>query len=81
MLAEPVQSDKKGELVLSDGRFVSVYKVKVFHLLAARDPDDLAQSLKLATLVTRIDEKSPTIEEMLNMEVHDFMKIMHYISK
>jgi hypothetical protein len=75
-----VQSDKKAEVVLSDGRFATIYKVKVGHILAAEDENQMHQAVKLIAVTVRIDDKFPTIEDVLNLDVEDFHKIMHQLS-
>lgn len=78
---ELVQLDKKAELILSDSRFATIHKVKVGHLYAAQSQNDLEQAIKLIALVTRIDDKALTLEEVLNLPVEDFHKIMTALSK
>ncbi len=77
---ELVQSDKKSEIVLSDGRFASIYKVKVGHLLAAEDINPMHQAVKLIAVTVKIDDKFPSIEEILRLDVEDFHKIMNQLS-
>lgn len=81
MLPEPVQLDKKGEVILSDGRFVSIHKVKIGHLYACQDDNEIGRAIKLIALTTKIDDKTPKIEEILNLDVDDFHKIMMALNK
>jgi len=68
-------------LILSDGRFATVYFIKVGHLLAAEDSNPMYQAVKLINQVVKIDDEFPTIEDILELNVEDFHKIMNSISK
>lgn len=81
MRQEPAQLDKKAELILEDGRFATIHKVKLGHVIAATDPNDLHSAVKLIALCVKIDDKLPTIQEILNIDINDFHKIMAQLSK
>lgn len=81
VLQELVQLDKKSEIVLNDGRFASIFNVKVGHMLAAQDKDQFTQMIKLVTLVVKIDDKELTAKDVLNLDQRDFNKIIEAISK
>lgn len=80
-LQELVQSDKKSEVILEDGRFASIYKPKVAHMIAAQDPDSLIQMVKLITLTVKIDEKELTAKDVLALDLRDFSKITEALGK
>jgi hypothetical protein len=77
---ELVQFDKKSEIVLSDGRFATVCKVKIGHVIASQDENPMHQAVKLISIAVKIDDKTPTIQEVLHLDVEDFIKIMHQLS-
>jgi hypothetical protein len=76
-----VQSDKKAEVVLSDGRFATVYKVKLGHVFYSQDENVIIRSVKLIVSIVKIDDKQPTIEEVFNLNIEDFYLILHTINK
>ena len=76
-----IQSERKGELVLSDGRFATVFKLKVGHLLLARDPDDLSRMLKLLTVTVKLDGEPMTMKDAVNLELDDFNNLMSLLHK
>jgi hypothetical protein len=78
---ELVRLDKKGEVILSDGRFVTIHKLKLGHLYLSKDDNEMAQAIKLISFTTKIDDKPPSLEEVLNLDVEDFNKIMVALSK
>ncbi len=78
--AEPVRLDKKTEIILSDGRFATIHKVKLGHALASQDENQIHQAAKLIHLTVKIDDKHPTILEILNLDLEDFHLIMHHLS-
>ncbi len=75
-----VQSDKKAELILEDGRFATIYKVKLGHVVAAQDPDALHFAVKLIAQCVKVDDKIPTFQEIMNFDLHDYYKIMNHLS-
>lgn len=78
---EPVRLDKKSEIVLKNGVFVTIYKVKLGHLILCDGVDDLIKFAKLIRLVTRFDDKEPTSEDVLNLDLPDFFAIVSQIQK
>ena len=77
---EFVQLDKKSEIILSDGRFATIYKLKLGHLVLAHDNNPMHQAVKLISCAVKIDDKFPEVQEVMNLEVEDFHKIMHHLS-
>jgi hypothetical protein len=80
-LLELAPLDKKAEIVLQDGRFIEIYKVKVKHYLAATDPNNIISIIKLILVCTKIDDHAPTFEEILNLDLSDFNKIVVELQK
>lgn len=80
-LQELAQLDKKAEVVLSDGRFVAIYKVKLGHVLLSKDADDTIAMVKLIHLTTKVDEKPFEVKDILNLELKDFHKIVEALNK
>lgn len=78
---ELVRLDKKSEVVLSDGTFVTIHKVKIGHLLLSQDICELSRALKLISVTTKFDDKKPTTQDVLNLDLEDFHKIMEQLSK
>ncbi len=77
---ELVQSDKKAELILEDGRFATIYKVKLGHILRAQDSDPMHFSVKLIAQCVRVDDKPLGFEEIVNFDLQDYHKIMHHLA-
>lgn len=78
---ELVQSDRQAEVVLSDGRFVTIYKLKVWHLILSEDKDHMVRAVNLIATATTIDDAKPTIQQILNLDVEDFNKIVVHLIK
>jgi hypothetical protein len=76
-----VRSDKKAEIVLSDGSFASIYHLKLGHLVLTEDSSDMLRAAKLITLTVKIDDKYIGIEEALNLNVSDFNLIIKHLTK
>lgn len=73
--------DKKAEVILSDGRFAEVAKIRVAHMIAARSQDDFEQLLKLILQVVKIDNKKINADELGNLYIEDFNAIARAMSK
>ena len=69
------------EVILANGTFVTVYQIKAWHLMAASDPDSMLQIVKLITLVTKFDDKSPTMKQVLELPVKEFNKVVAVVNK
>lgn len=81
MLPGFVQYDKKGEIVLSDGRFAAIHKIKVGHIVLSRAETELMSALKLIAVAVKIEDKVPTNEDLFNLNMEDFYKIMEALNK
>ena len=57
----------KAEVVLPDGKFLTIYKQKYGHLAAAYHTNPLLLSANLIMLTTRIDNEDITMEQILSM--------------
>lgn len=76
-----IRSERKGELVLNDGRFATVFKLKVGHLLLSQDMNDLLRMCKLLSITVRIDGEPVTVEDVLNLDIEDFNNLMAFLNK
>jgi hypothetical protein len=76
-----ISSEQKGEVLLSDGRFATIFKVKAGHLAMSLDHNKMHEILKIMTMTVKIDDKPITIEEAFNLDIHDFNKISHFLFK
>ena len=74
-------SGKKAETILSDGRFVSVYQVRVGHMAVAYDTNPVLQAAKLIAQVVKIDDQAINMHQALNLDMHDFNKIVPLLIK
>ena len=78
-----VTSEVKGELVLADGRFLTMYKPKVAHLLISNDASlsNSENMLRLLELILLIDGKQASIEELLKLDLREFARVMALYNK
>ncbi len=76
-----ISSDRKGEVVLSDGRFATLFKVKAGHFLMSQDPNKMIELCKIMTMTVRVDDKLLTTQEVFNLDIEDFNKIAHHLLK
>lgn len=80
----PVQLDEvKGEIILNDGRFITLLKIKVHHIQKAyrRESSDLDNMIALLTYATLIDGKHPSYQEVGNLLMSDLEKISKALFK
>ncbi len=81
-LQEHALSDKKGEVIISGGVFVEIYRVRVKHMMAAQAADDELKRLAVIMLqVTLFDGKPPTADEIRNLYFEDFNAIIKTITQ
>lgn len=78
-----IESEKKTELVLKDGRFAAIYEMKAGHMLIARmgSADNDMIALRLILQLVKIDEKRVTIEQIFALAVEDYMMIVRSITQ
>lgn len=79
VLPGPVQSvdvttEQKGELILSDARFMEIYEPRVgHHMVVTEHPsNELANISKLMFMCSKIDGKQATMSDILSMKIPDF---------
>lgn len=76
-----ISAEQKGEVLLSDGRFATIFKVKAGHLAMSLDSNKMFEIFKIMTMTVKIDDKPITMQEAFNLDVNDFNKIIHYLFK
>lgn len=77
-----VQSNNiKAELVLKNGTFVTVYHLKMKHVLIAVDENPIMHGMKLICCLTKFDDKVPEVSEVMNLSPADYNYIMFHILK
>ena len=92
MQPEPVQSsdlfefpllpeDLRAEGVLSDGRFVKVYKLKAVYVWMADSEHPILTGARLIALTCEVDDKRILPTDILQMTVWDFNYLMNLIHK
>jgi hypothetical protein len=74
-----VLSDKIAEVVLPDGKFAEIYKVKTFHHAIASHPNQIIYTAGLAAQVVVIDGKQYDVEHYLAMDFEYFVEVMKHI--
>jgi hypothetical protein len=79
-LLEPALLDKKAEVVLSDGRFAEIFRVRVIHMINARSHDDFDQLLKIILQVVKLDGTMISSKELGDLYVEDFNLIAKAVS-
>ena len=67
--------------MLSDGRFATVLKPKMGHILNAWHPNDAMWMARLMTHVVGIDGNGVSEEEIMNLTLKDFSAISEQINK
>ena len=73
--------DLRAEGVLSDGRFVKVYKLKMIYILMADTENPILASARLIALTCEIDDKRILPTDVLQMTPWDFNYLMDLIHK
>ena len=92
MQPEPVQSsdlfeypllpeDLRAEGILSDGRFVKVYKLKMVYVLMAEADQPILAGARLISLTCEIDDKRILPIDILQMTPWDFSYLLELIHK
>lgn len=76
-----IKTQVVAEVVLDDGRFATILKPKMGHILNAKHSDDTIWMAQLMTHVVGFDGKAVSLEEVLNITVSDFSKIAEQIGK
>ena len=73
--------DLRSEGVLSDGRFVKVYKLKMVYVLMAENENPIVAGAKLISLTCEVDDKRILPMDVLQMTPWDFNYLMDLIHK
>lgn len=76
-----IKSEKKAEIILSDGRFAQIFNLKLGHLVASEDSNQLMQMAKIISMCVEIDDNPLSLEEVLNFSVRDLEKIVEQLVK
>jgi len=71
----PAQSDKVGEVVLNDGSFAEIYKMRFKHYYRSQHPNPAMMLALLMTHIVVIEGKVMTTDQVDNLEMGDFSKI------
>jgi hypothetical protein len=81
---EPAPLNKiKGEIILNDGRFVTIYNVTVNHvrLSYSNNSSDLDNAIRLVNAATLIDGKPFALNEIASLKMSEFDKIIKALFK
>ncbi len=82
MQQAPVLLDEKiAEIVLTDGRFAEIHRLRVIHVLGTESLSDFKRAVKIMMNVVKIDGKEPTLEDILTLDLDDFNNILKVIFK
>ena len=73
--------DLRAEGVLSDGRFVKVYKLKMIYILMAETENPIVAGARLISLTCEVDDKRILPIDVLQMTTWDFNYLMNLICK
>ena len=76
-----IGSEIKGEVVLEDVRFVTVHRIKVGHMAVASDDNQVIQAAKLIAVSCLFDGKQAKLQDVLNLDMQGFDKILKCITK
>ena len=78
---EPVLSDKIGEVILNDGTFAEIYKIRAKHFFNAQHVDPMVLLARLMVEVVKIDGKLLKPEDVAELELGDFNRIAVRLSE
>jgi hypothetical protein len=73
--------DFKCEHVMPDGRFATIYKKKVVHMVRAEDPSGLIVAVKMVAQLVRMDDKPLNVDDVLSLDVDDFLLLLNLVNK
>lgn len=73
----------KGEIILEDGRFVTIYNVTVNHvrLSYSNNSSDLDNAIRLVNAATLIDGKPFSLNDIARLKMSEFDKIIKALFK
>ena len=80
---EHAPSDKVAEIILNDGRFAEIYRVRLIDMMRARSAsrDDSEFISVLLYICLKIDGEKPTLEQVLTMTGSDSNKLLQHLLK
>ena len=80
---DKITNEIKTEIVISDGRFVTIFKPKAAHVLFSKveGDTDMNNLIRLLIHVVRIDNEIPKVEDILDLYLPDFNLIIDQVSK
>jgi hypothetical protein len=73
--------DLRAEGVLSDGRFVKVYKFKMIYVLMVEIENSILAGARLISFTCEVDDKRILPTDILQMTPWDFIYLMNLIHK
>ena len=74
-----IAAEKKAEVVLSDGRFATIFKVKAGHIAMSLDNNKMFECFKVMTCTVKIDDKPITMQQAFNLDIEDFNTICKHL--
>lgn len=78
-----IKLEKKSEIILSDGRFATIFKTKAGHMIVAKSVGlenlDLV-FVRLFLQVVKIDDKELTLDDVMNLDNDDYLAIVKEIN-
>ena len=74
-----IAAEKQAELILSDGRFATIFKVKAGHIAMSLDNNKMFECFKVMTYTVKVDDKPITMQEVFNLDIEDFNKICKHL--
>ncbi len=76
-----IAAERKAEVVLSDGRFATIFKLKAGHIAMSLDNNKMFEVFKIMTMTVKIDDKPITMQDAFNLDAEDFNKICFNLFK
>jgi hypothetical protein len=76
-----ISAERKAEIVLSDGRFATIFKLKAGHIAMSLDNNKMFEVFKIMTMTVKIDDKPITMQDAFNLDAEDFNKICFNLFK
>jgi hypothetical protein len=80
-LLDAVPGTQVAELVLDSGEFVTIYPVKLAHILAVSNMDAMGAAIRMTQMCARFDGVMWDIEKILELGGTDFLRINAEINR
>jgi hypothetical protein len=80
-LLEPKPGSQVEELVLDNGAFVTIYPVKLIHIVSLQNLSGMEGAVRLVQLCARFDDKKLTVDELMELGGSDFLRVHAAINK